>query len=61
MTDTDETPESAEDRPVLVVDDERSMREMLTVMLNKEGHPTEIATSGDEAMEMLDDELLTAG
>ena len=45
-----ETPE----RPVLVVDDERSMREFLTVMLKKEGHRVQLATTGEEALEKLE-------
>ena len=48
-TDTD-----TESLPVLVVDDERSMREFLSVMLRKQNHQVEVATSGDEAMELLE-------
>jgi len=40
-------------RPVLVVDDEASMREMLSIMLRKEGLEVSTAASGDKAIKML--------
>ena len=42
-------------RPILVVDDERSMREFLTVMLQREGHQVVIATNGEEALGLLEE------
>lgn len=41
--------------PVLVVDDERSMREFLTIMLKKEGYNVVTADSGELAIELLED------
>jgi two-component system response regulator PilR (NtrC family) len=41
---------------ILVVDDEKSMREVLTIMLRKEGYQTGEATSGEEALAMLGDD-----
>ncbi len=63
MTDSDSQTASADEssdaseppRSVLVVDDERSMREFLSVMLKKEGHPVDVATTGEEALELIDD------
>ena len=63
MTDSDSQTASADEssdaseppRSVLVVDDERSMREFLSVMLKKEGHPVDVATTGEEALERIDD------
>ncbi len=43
-----------EDRPLLVVDDELSMREFLSVMLKKAGHEVRVADSGEEAVALLD-------
>ncbi|RVU44933.1 sigma-54-dependent Fis family transcriptional regulator [Lujinxingia sediminis] len=42
------------DLPILVVDDERSMREFLTVMLKKEGHTVEVAACGEDATARID-------
>ncbi len=39
---------------VLIVDDERSMREFLKILLEKEGHKVAIAESGKKALEILD-------
>jgi two-component system, NtrC family, response regulator PilR len=44
----------AADRPLLIVDDERSMREFLSVLLAKGGHQVQVAASGEEAIELLD-------
>lgn len=38
---------------ILVVDDERSMREMLSIMLKKEGHEVVVADCGKAAVEIL--------
>jgi two-component system response regulator PilR (NtrC family) len=40
---------------ILVVDDERSMREFLDIMLTKEGYQVSLADSGEEACEILDE------
>ncbi|TXD42968.1 sigma-54-dependent Fis family transcriptional regulator [Lujinxingia vulgaris] len=48
-----DSPASAE-LPILVVDDERSMREFLTVMLKKDGHPVEVAACGEDAAARID-------
>lgn len=50
-------PETTAELPVLIVDDERSMREFLSVLIKKEGHKVLAATSGDEAIAMMDDGL----
>ncbi|MFP4596624.1 MAG: sigma-54-dependent transcriptional regulator [Persicimonas sp.] len=42
-------------RPILVVDDEQSMREFLSIMLKKQDHTVEVATRGEEALERLED------
>lgn len=39
---------------VLIVDDERMMREMLRYVLEKEGHAVIEACNGDEAIELLE-------
>ncbi len=41
---------------ILVVDDERSMREFLDIMLSKEGYHISLAENGEEACELLDKE-----
>lgn len=41
---------------VLIVDDERSMGEFLTLLLTKEGYKTRATTSGRNALEILDEE-----
>ena len=38
---------------VLVVDDERSMREFLAICLRREGHRVEVAESGEDALAKL--------
>lgn len=38
---------------ILVVDDEPSMREFLSIMLKKQGHSVEVASGGLEALQML--------
>lgn len=42
---------------ILVVDDERSMREFLEIMLTKEGYEVIIANDGEQACEILDKEV----
>ena len=42
---------------ILVVDDERSMREFLAICLRRGGHDVSVASSGDQALTALDDEL----
>ena len=39
---------------ILIVDDERSMREFVSILLRKQGYTVELATSGEEAVEALD-------
>jgi two-component system response regulator PilR (NtrC family) len=41
-------------RPILVVDDEQSMREFLSIMLKKEGHEVIVAERGEDALAHLD-------
>ena len=41
---------------ILVVDDERSMREFLAICLKREGHQVAVAASGDEAVAALADQ-----
>ena len=38
---------------VLVVDDERSMRDFLKILLEKEGHKVATADNGEKALEIL--------
>jgi two-component system response regulator PilR (NtrC family) len=45
-----------ETQSILVVDDERSMREFLDIMLSKEGYQVFFAESGEEACELLEKE-----
>src|SRR2546427_8145098 len=44
------------DRRVLVVDDERSMRELLAIMLKQAGHEVTLAEGGEQAVEVLKSE-----
>jgi len=44
-----------ENHSVLVVDDERSMREFLEILLSKEGYRVSLAASGEEAFKVLKD------
>ena len=53
MTETKKMPVS-EDNKILVVDDELSMRELLELLLAKEGYNVSSAKSGKEAVSMLD-------
>ncbi len=41
---------------VLIVDDERSMRDFLKILLEKEGHKVAIAESGKRALDILDNQ-----
>ena len=41
---------------ILVVDDEKSMREFLDIMLSKEGYQVSLAENGEEACELLEKE-----
>ncbi|MFW5965869.1 MAG: sigma-54-dependent transcriptional regulator [Persicimonas sp.] len=43
------------ERPILVVDDEQSMREFLSIMLEDSEHRVEVATRGEEAIELLEE------
>lgn len=40
---------------ILIVDDESDMREMLSIMLNKEGFETEVAEDGSEFLNKIDE------
>lgn len=42
-----------EKHSILVVDDERSMREFLDILLSREGYEVALASNGEEALEML--------
>jgi two-component system response regulator PilR (NtrC family) len=44
-----------ETQTILVVDDERSMREFLEILLTKEGYRVSVAASGKEAFDFLHD------
>ncbi|ROQ91095.1 sigma-54-dependent transcriptional regulator [Desulfosoma caldarium] len=46
-------PHFADGRRILVVDDERSMREFLEIMLQKDGYAVRCAASGTEALNLL--------
>jgi len=43
---------------ILVVDDERSMREFLEILLTKEGYQVSLAASGEEAFKVLENNPL---
>ncbi len=51
-------PEAAERRPprILVVDDERSMRELLSIVLRREGYEVLLADNGRSAIDLLERE-----
>ncbi len=53
-TDTVDPAVAAPAARVLVVDDERSMREMLAILLRREGHEVVVAENGRRAIEFLD-------
>jgi len=44
---------------ILVVDDEKSMCDFLEIMLNKEGYEVTSTTSGEKALELLDNDLFS--
>src|SRR5215467_2191836 len=44
------------DTRVLVVDDERSMRELLAIMLKQAGHDVTVADGGEQAIELIKNE-----
>ncbi len=46
-------PPAAESARILVVDDERSMREMLAILLKREGHEVSVAENGRSAIDLL--------
>jgi len=48
-----ERPTFTESARILVVDDERSMREMLAILLKREGHDVAVAENGRTAIELL--------
>src|SRR3982751_4559560 len=48
-----ERPAAVESARILVVDDERSMREMLAILLKREGHEVSVAENGRGAIELL--------
>src|SRR5262252_3314294 len=48
-----ERPAATESARILVVDDERSMREMLAILLKREGHEVAVAENGQTAIELL--------
>jgi two-component system response regulator PilR (NtrC family) len=48
-----ERPTASESARILVVDDERSMREMLAILLKREGHEVSVAENGRAAIELL--------
>src|SRR5579859_2764419 len=48
-----ERPSATESARILVVDDERSMREMLAILLKREGHEVAVAENGRTAIDLL--------
>src|SRR2546430_14421654 len=52
-TTRDVQPKTAESARILVVDDERSMREMLAILLKREGHDVAVAENGRAAIDLL--------
>jgi two-component system response regulator PilR (NtrC family) len=59
-TATETTPTATDRRPprILVVDDERSMRELLAIVLRREGYEVLLAESGRAAVDMLEREAV---
>ena len=55
LSDVTDVGEASERRPILVVDDEQSMREFLTIMLEKEGHEVVTEERGEGAIERIED------
>jgi two-component system response regulator PilR (NtrC family) len=51
---SDEISDAQQQRPVLVVDDEQSMREFLSIMLRKQGHDVVVAERGEDAIARLE-------
>jgi two-component system response regulator PilR (NtrC family) len=51
---SDEHPPENDDRPILVVDDEQSMREFLSIMLRKQDYEVEVDKRGEHAIERLE-------
>src|SRR5437870_5158335 len=49
-------PHTMPDTRVLVVDDERSMRELLAIMLRQAGHEVTVAEGGEQAVEVIKSE-----
>jgi len=49
----DRPPAGTESARILVVDDERSMREMLSILLKREGHQVSVAENGQGAIDLL--------
>src|SRR5437867_9483698 len=49
-------PPAMPDTRVLVVDDERSMRELLAIMLRQAGHDVTLAEGGEQAVDVLKNE-----
>lgn len=42
---------------ILIVDDEKSMRELLTIMLRKDGHETVMAEDGMKAVKLIKEDI----
>jgi len=47
------TPDNGNSRKILVVDDERAVRDLVAVVLRRAGHEVETAASGEETLERL--------
>src|ERR1019366_6234991 len=58
LTDVPPVPAAADQRPprILVVDDERSMRELLAIVLRREGYEVLLAENGRAAIDLLERE-----
>jgi two-component system response regulator AtoC len=46
-----------EPKKILIIDDEEGMRDMLKVMLEKEGYEASIAEGGEEGLKRLEKEI----